>query len=141
MKHKTWLRIAAVLMLLHTIGHTLGTLSWKDAPNAAVAATINAMQTNQFLFMGVKVSIAGFYVGYGITLVFVLLMISIMLWHLAANYQPFMVAVLTVFLLIMATTEVIYFFPLAAALSGLSGICAGICLFIRDENKVQFKTK
>jgi len=37
MRPKLLLRIAAGLMFLHTIGHSFGASTWKDAPNAAVA--------------------------------------------------------------------------------------------------------
>ena len=39
MKPKILLRIASILMLLHTAGHTMGALTWKEAPNAAVGTS------------------------------------------------------------------------------------------------------
>lgn len=60
MKPETALRIAGGLMLLHTLGHTLGALTWKQAPNARVAAVISGMQAEHFDFMGKPVSLGGF---------------------------------------------------------------------------------
>ena len=85
--------------------------------------------------MGANVSLADFYVGYGFMLIFALGTVSVLLWLLAANYQPTIVAVLAVFLMLMAITEFIYFFPLAAAFSGLGGICSGFTLLKRNEYK------
>ena len=65
MKAKLLLRIAAAMMLLHTIGHTMGTLTWKQAPNNAVAQVVSGMQNNHFDFMGRSSSLAGFYEGFG----------------------------------------------------------------------------
>src|SRR5947209_1836390 len=83
MKQKISLRIAAGLMLLHTIGHTFGALSWKNAPNEAIRRIITSMQTNAFDFMGRSVTLAHFYEGYGVILIFVLLFISVLLWLLS----------------------------------------------------------
>jgi hypothetical protein len=135
MKPKILLRIAALLMLLHTIGHTFGAVNWKNTPNATIAGIIEAMEKNHFVFMGVQASIAGFYVGYGIILIFVLLMVTVLLWLLADNYQRAIVIVLAVFLAAMGITEFIYFFPLAAAFSLLAGSMTGLSLLKRSQYK------
>ena len=83
MNPKILLRIAAVLMFLHTIGHSFGALNWKNAPDTAVGNLINSMQTTHFEFMGRSATLAGFYEGYGLTMIFVLLLISVVLWLLS----------------------------------------------------------
>jgi hypothetical protein len=133
MNPKLLLRIAAVLMFLHMIGHTFGALSWKDAPNDAISRVITSMQTNHFEFMGRSVTIASFYEGYGFTMIGVLLLISLLLWvlsgetgnRLSARLLPF----LAVFLLGMAIVEYLYFFLFAAMFSLLAGLCTGIAVF------------
>ena len=135
MKPKLLLRIAAILMFLHTIGHTIGALSWKEAPNAAVAQVVNGMLTNHFNFMGRSVSIGSFYDGYGFTMILVMLLISIMLWVLSSqtnnNLAVKFIQLLGVFLLAMGVLEYIYFFPFAAAFSLLAGVCTVWALFAR----------
>lgn len=126
MKAKLLLRIASIIMLLHTIGHTMGALSWKDAPNAAVAQVIAGMQSQHFEFMGRSVSLANFYVGYGISMIFVLLLVSVLLWLLAVNPVKNMLVALGLFLLAFAVCEYIYFFPMAAAFSLTAAICVGL---------------
>ncbi|HEY4322325.1 MAG TPA: hypothetical protein VGN20_00025 [Mucilaginibacter sp.] len=128
MKPKLLLRIAAALMLLHTIGHTLGALTWKEAPNAAIARVITEMISNRFDFMGRSVTIALFFEGYGITMIFVLLLVSVCLWLFSVDTESRLTQRLTivfaVFLIAVSITEFIYFFPLAASFSLLAGICS-----------------
>jgi len=135
MKPKILLRIAAVLMFLHTTGHTLGALSWKDAPNAAIAQVVKGMLANHFNFMGRSASMGSFYDGYGFTMILVLLLIGIMLWVLSSqtnnNLAVRFTQLLGVFLLMMGVLEYIYFFPFAAAFSLLAGICTVWALFVR----------
>ncbi|QKJ32332.1 hypothetical protein HQ865_22075 [Mucilaginibacter mali] len=127
MKPKLLLRIAAILMLLHTLGHSVGALTWTQAPNAAMAAVIGAMQSTHFDFSGKSVTLGAFFSGYGITMIFVLLFISVLLWLLSnetANKLCIrLLAPLTALLLAMAVTEYIYFFPVPAVLTALAGVC------------------
>src|ERR1700754_3944836 len=126
MKPKLLLRTASVLMFLHTMGHTFGVLHWKNAPNAVVGQTITSMQTTPFPFMGRNVTLASFYEGYGISMILVLLLFSLLLWLLStdtgnrsiARLLPF----LAVFLLAMAGVEYVYFFLFAAVVSLLAGV-------------------
>lgn len=138
MKPKLLLRIGAILMFLHTIGHTIGALSWKDAPNPSVGQVLTGMQKNHFEFMGRTTTLASFYEGYGYTLILVLLLVSLMLWLLAAEINnPLsakLLALLSVFLLLMGAVEYIYFFPFAAAFSLLAGLCTLLALFARRAN-------
>ncbi|MDP9076935.1 MAG: hypothetical protein M3O71_05890 [Bacteroidota bacterium] len=143
MKPKILLRIAAIMMFLHTIGHTLGAFSWDEAPDAAVGKVIYGMKIVHFAFMGRQVTLASFYIGYGFTMILVLLPISILLWLLStdAGSRLFtrLVPLLGVFLVMMAVIEYVYFFPFAAAFSFLAGICTLIAFFIREPKQNQHK--
>jgi len=126
MNSKILLRIAAGLMLLHTIGHTIGALTWDQPPTPASGLVIKGMQAAHFTFMGRYTTIASFYEGYGFIMIFVLLLVSLVLWLLSGETgNALTVRLLTplaVFLLLLAITEFIYFFPLPAALSFLACI-------------------
>ena len=122
MNAKILLRIAAILMLLHTLGHTLGALTWKDAPNAAVKHVIDGMLNNRFDFFGKSVSIGDFYAGYGYSMIGVLLMVSILLWLLSTEPVRRMMLVMGLFLLFLAVIESIYFFHFPAGLSFVAGL-------------------
>jgi hypothetical protein len=122
MKAKTLLRTGSVIMLLHTLGHTLGALTWKEAPNAAVKQVVDGMLNNRFDFMGRSASIGDFYAGYGYTMIGVLLLIAVLLWLLSTQPSLPVILALGLFLLFMGVIEFIYFFPFAAAFSLLAGI-------------------
>jgi len=123
MQPKLLLRIAAAIMLLHTIGHTFGALTWEDAPNARVADIITGMRREHFIFMGRSASLADFYNGYGISMIFVLLLVSMQLWILSTNPIKITLIAIGFFLLALAVCEYIYFFPMAALFSLLASIC------------------
>jgi len=122
MRPKLLLRIAAVLMLLHAVGHTLGTLNSSEPPNHRVGLVIKGMETEHFSFMGRTTTLAQTFNGYGIILIFVLLLNSMQLWLLAATPNKTMVLTLAVYLLITSCFEYIYFFPFATLFTMLAGI-------------------
>ncbi|MEO6980905.1 MAG: hypothetical protein ABI113_21095 [Mucilaginibacter sp.] len=138
MKPKLLLRIASILMLLHTAGHTMGALTWSDAPSATVAQVVKGMQTVHFEFMGRQVTLALFFDGYGFIMIGVLLLISALLWLFSGDvgnklFGGFAV-LLGVFLLAMAVLEYVYFFAFAAAFSALTGVCTLAALILRNRN-------
>jgi hypothetical protein len=139
MTAKLLLRIAAILMLLHTIGHTIGAITWKDAPNPAVGLVVSGMQSQHFDFMGRSVTLAGFFEGYGFILIGVLLLISVFLWMFSSqSTNPLTKSLLTVlaaFLLVMGVIEYIYFFAFAAAFSFLAGLCSVVALVVMKRGK------
>jgi hypothetical protein len=129
---KIALRIASVLMLLHTLGHTVGALTWKTAPNVRVAAVVTGMENEHFDFMGRSLTLASFFNGYGYNMIGVLLLISVLLWLLSIEPNKRLIFVLGIFLLFLAIIEFIYFFPFAAAFSLLAGIST---LFAYQKSK------
>ncbi len=134
MKAKSLLRIAALLMLLHTVGHTVGALNWKQAPNIAIKQVIEEMLSNRFNFMGRSVSIGDFHTGYGYSMIGVLLLITILLWLLSTEQVRRIILVLGLFLLFQGIVELIYFFPFAAAFSLLAGITTLIAYKNHDQS-------
>ena len=121
MKAKLLLRIAAVVMLLHALGHTMGIVSGHKAPNTAVAQVMSGMQANHFNFMGRQCSLAGFYNGYGLSIILMLLFVSTLLWLLSASPVKSLLLPTGLFLLGLAVVEFIYFFPFAAVFSLAAG--------------------
>lgn len=123
---KHLVRIAALLMAFHTLGHTMGALNWKKNPNENVSLVINGMQSAHFDFMGRSATLGQFYEGYGIIMILVLALISLQLWMLSDETGPKATKMLTAmaaFLVLMAVLEYIYFFPFAAAITFLAGVC------------------
>ncbi|HTI60796.1 LIC_13387 family protein [Mucilaginibacter sp.] len=134
MRPKILLRIASVIMLLHMLGHTMGALTWKDAPNAAVKQVIDGMLGNRFDFMGRSVSIGDFFAGYGYGMIGVLLLVSILLWLLSAEHNRRFILALGLFLLFLSIIEFIYFFPFAAAFSLLAGVTTLLAMRERSSS-------
>lgn len=133
MQPKLLLRIAAAIMLFHTIGHTFGALTWQHASNTRVADVIAGMNREQFLFKGRLTSLASFFSGYGIIMIFVLLLVSIQLWLLSTNPVKNQRIAMGLFLLALAISEYIYFFPMAAIFTLVASICVGLTLVKRSS--------
>jgi len=118
--------MAAIIMLLHAIGHTMGALTWKKTPDVSKQAVIEFMTAHKFPFMGVERSMAEYYDGYGFACTLALLLITAVLW-ITSNVAPHSIAlvknilfVMSFILLAWGIDELIFFFPFAAAFSLLS---------------------
>jgi hypothetical protein len=82
MKTPLLLRIASVISLLFTVGHSLGGLQrWSPVGENAV---LEAMTDVHFDTMGVSRSYLDFYMGLGWTVSILMLMQTILLWQLAS---------------------------------------------------------
>jgi hypothetical protein len=125
MHPKYLLRVAAVIMLLHNIGHTIGHSGWKKEPHEVNRKAIEAMTSNEFEFMGRVSTYARFYDGYGYAGTLTLLLVTIVLWMLATaqdRQSKNTLIVFAAFLLSWAVMEYIYFFPLAAAFTLVAAV-------------------
>src|ERR1700754_557316 len=89
MKPKMILRIASISMLLHTIGHTIGAMTWKKDPDPAMQQVVDNMISHKFIFLGALRSIGDFYEGYGVTMIVVLLLMAVLLWQLSKMYVTY----------------------------------------------------
>ena len=82
-KPVVYLRIAAVLTLIHAVLHTVGGVFGSTEPGAATIA-VQAMKANEFLLMGHVRSYWAFYRGLGLGVTIFLTAESIIFWQLAA---------------------------------------------------------
>ncbi|MBS1582540.1 MAG: hypothetical protein JST66_10110 [Bacteroidetes bacterium] len=125
MKHRLFLRIAAVCMLIHFLGHTWGHFLWKDTPDPGAQAVIKAMVGYRFPFMGVERSMADYYVGFSWFVVLMLAVSAVWLWVLAARpvLDRVLLWPLALLLLGFGLIELTHFFPFAAAMSLLAALC------------------
>ncbi len=78
-----WLRIAAVLTLIHAVLHTVGGVFGSVDPGPAAVA-VQAMKVNQFLLLGHVRSYWDFYRGMGLGLTIFLTAEAIVFWQLAS---------------------------------------------------------
>lgn len=136
MKPKLFLRIAALCILIHLIGHFFGHFSWKETPDPVKQEVIRQMTGPKFQFMGVMRSMGDYFEGYGLIL-FIVYGMSIALILSAMRYadsnHDIARKVLTpigIGFVAMGAIEFVYFFPFAASLSLGAGIFIILAIFL-----------
>ncbi len=83
MKTVVYIRIAAVLTLIHAVLHTIGGVFGSVSPGPEAVA-VAAMKGNQFVAMGNLRTFWDFYRGMGLAVSVFLTMESVVLWLLAS---------------------------------------------------------
>jgi hypothetical protein len=82
MKAAIFVRIAAGLVLLHAVLHTVGGVFGK-VPGGPAAVAVAAMKANQFVAFGSTRTFWDFYMGFGLGVTIFLTMEAVVLWLLA----------------------------------------------------------
>jgi hypothetical protein len=82
MKAAIFVRMAAVLVLLHAVLHTVGGVFGK-VPGGPAAVAVAAMKANQFVAFGNTRTFWDFYMGFGLGVTIFLTMEAVVLWLLA----------------------------------------------------------
>jgi len=146
MSTKILLRIAAVLLLLHGIGHTFGVASWKD-PNGDIAKQIpevvRLMQSEGVSFMGINSTMARFYDGFGYCGTIFLLFLSVLLWVLSCRTDKSIIKILWVTcgaIVALAVLEMIYFFPMAWMFCLISAALIITSIYLIQKNDKRSNT-
>ena len=133
MKNKLLLRIASIVMLLHTIGHSIGAFTWRDAPNLTVAGVIQGMDNVHFEFFGKQVTLGLFFQGYGVEMIAVYLFITLLLWlsgtYLQEKMTRKLLPLLMALLLFFAAAEWVYFFALPAVMATVAAVLTVVAFF------------
>ncbi len=138
MKPKILLRIAAVLMFIHDVLHTIGFSGWKTDPTRQ--AVINAMTGPKLPFMGANRNMGEFYDGFGYASSIALLLMAVSLWIVSGELGSRSLAkklmlTLAVILVLWGGDEIVYFFPFAAGISWLSSLCCFWAFFVFDKQQ------
>ncbi|HTD39792.1 MAG TPA: hypothetical protein VK671_04170 [Mucilaginibacter sp.] len=129
MKPKLLLRIAAILILIHGVLHTMGFSQWKQDPDPARHEVIKQMTGQKLPFMGTSRNMGEYYDGFGYSCSIALILIALLLWivsgELSSNpsLAKKVILVISFSLLVWATDELIYFFPFAAGLTLVASVC------------------
>lgn len=133
MKPKLLLRIAAVIMLLHAVGHTLGVATWQKPDGDIPAKVVQIMQAEKFGFMGSDgATMAGFYSGFGYCCTAFLVFIAVLLWIISrwkgrpANEILWTVGIA---ILSLAAIEIVYFFPMAVSFCVVAAALVFLSIF------------
>jgi hypothetical protein len=66
MNPKLLLRIAAIIMFLHAMGHTIGIYTWKKETSHVSRELVTQMTGQKFSFMGATATMGAFYDGLGV---------------------------------------------------------------------------
>jgi len=125
-----WLRIAAVISLLFTAGHTMGGLKrWSPMGDNPV---LKSMTDVRFDVMGANRSYFDFFMGFGWSISVFMLMETILLWQLASlaatdapRLRP-MIAVITLATVASGIIAWRYIFPVPALFSAVLAIVLGL---------------
>jgi hypothetical protein len=129
MKPSTWLRIAAVLQALGTVGHNLATLSTKPTHGPGEQAVFDAMRGFRFNMMGSTRSTWDFYRGYQFSTTVTFVLIVVLLWLLSnmsrsapREARPLVLALLIAQLFNMGIAWE-FFFAGPGVVGGLIALC------------------
>jgi hypothetical protein len=127
------LRIASVISLIFTAGHTMGGLrKWSPMGDNAV---LKAMTGVRFDTMGAKRSYLDFFMGFGWSISVSMLMQTILLWQLAslartdpARLRP-MIAVIALATVASGVIGWRFIFPVPAVFSGVLALALALAYF------------
>jgi hypothetical protein len=134
MKPWIWLRIAAVLQALGTVGHNLATLSTKATHGPLEQAVFDAMRGFQFNIMGSTRSTWDFYRGYQFSTTVTFVLIVVLLWLLSdmSRSAPRETTPLVLAILIAQLFNVVigweFFFAGPGVVGGLIALCLAIAV-------------
>lgn len=143
MKPKLLLRIAAVIMLLHALGHTAGVYTWKKPQSHVPPELVKQMVEQKFQFMSTDSSMAGFYDGFGYASTIALLLVVFLLWvisGLTEKNQSISIKILLpvfFFLVLLGLDELIFFFPFATAFTAVSAVLTLLAIISLKKHKAQ----
>ena len=134
MNSKLLLRIAAALILVHLLGHTIGHLTWDAPEDKQMAEVVAVMKGYKTEFMGAEKSMADYHNGYSLMIFGLFGMTMLILWF-SASFVNANIAIakkvlypIGVVYLIFGIVEYKYFFPFAAITSFVAGLLVVIAI-------------
>jgi hypothetical protein len=140
MKPKLLLRIAAILIFVHSVLHTFGFRTWKEAPDPIYKSTVDGMTGHKFPFMGAIHSLGDYYEGFGYSCSIALFLIAIVLWFVSgetihsANLSKKIIYAVGIALVAWGIDELIYFFPFAAIITLTAAVLTIASGFVIKKN-------
>jgi hypothetical protein len=135
MKAPLLLRIAAIIMLLYTAGHTMG-YPWTPVPGEQTTAILAAMKGYQFDVMGSMRSYWDFYIGFGLAISGFMITITVMLWQIGSmakrGVRGLRPIIMTLFIgfVINLVFDLQYFFIIPTVMAIAITILVGVAFFL-----------
>ena len=123
MKPKLLLRIAASLIFIHSVLHTIGMSTWKDTTDPVEKTVVDQMTGHKFPFMGAIHSLGENFDGFGYACTIALFLIAAILWVVSGEIGQRtglvkkVVFIVAVSLIAWGVDELIFFFPFAAIIT------------------------
>lgn len=123
MKAKVGLRLSALFVAIHLLGHAFGHHGWDKPENEQMRSVVGTMKAYSADFMGANRSMADFYNGYSLAMFVWLGFTMGMLWIasglIESNRKAIvkMVVPLGMAYGLLGGIELLYFFPFAAIIS------------------------
>ncbi len=138
MRAQVFLRIAAVLTLVHAALHTVGGVFGKAAPGAATTA-VEAMRANHFMALGAMRTYWEFYRGMGLAVSIFLTIEAVVFWQLASlardhgrALRPVLVTFVVAYVA-MAVNSYFYFFAAPVVVELLIALCIAMAMITATE--------
>jgi hypothetical protein len=134
MKARVWLRIAAALQALGTVGHTLNTVSGAATHGSQEQAVFDAMQTFHFEVMGATRTVWDFYRGYEFSITVIFAMMTVIIWILGnmsvSSPRRALPLVATIFVseVLLSILSWTYFFAGPGVMSILICLCLAVAM-------------
>lgn len=132
-KPAVFLRIAAVVTLIHAVLHTIGGVFGNIGPGPATVA-VEAMKVNQFLLVGHMRSFWDFYRGMGLAATISLTSEAVLFWQLgslaktdAPRLRPILVTFLVAYS-VLAVNSYTYFFVGPVIAEIVIAACLGLAI-------------
>lgn len=141
MKASTFYRIAAVLILLFAVGHTVGFL--QHDPSWGVDSLLVSMKSIHFDLQGFRRSYWDFFVGFGLFVTVFLLFAAVLAWQLggvAAETLARMRGIAWAFALCFVVITVLswrYFFAIPIVFSFLITVCLILAAWLSAKVEVR----
>jgi hypothetical protein len=142
-KPTAFLRIAAVVTLIHAVLHTIGGVFGKPGPGPAAIA-FQAMQMNQFLLLGHTRSYADFYRGLGLMVTIFLTAEAVVFWQLgslaqtdAQRLRPILATFMVAYL-VLAANSYAYFFVGPVIVEICIAACLGLAMVTAKSSSAAY---
>jgi len=134
MKSKTLVVVSAVLIFFHLLGHAVGHMGWDKPEDPKMQEVVHSMKSYSSPFMGATKSMADYFQGYslimfgvyGMAIAILILLYS--RWEESLGAKGLLLPMGLAFVY-FGVVEYLYFFPLAAMISLLSGTLLIVSFF------------
>jgi len=139
MTPKLFLRIAAVLLMIHLLGHAAGHMKWDKPEDAGMQQAVAAMKAHKAPFMGAVKSMADYYNAYSLMMFGLFFMSICILWIAPAllsksDKTKLLLAAVGCTYVYFGIVEYIGFFPFAASMSFFAGLCTLCALLLKPRS-------